>query len=221
MYDILIPYPTLGGVSSLLKSSPLPPISKPLITATLFHFSVQPCYVISCLYGHITWQSMSGMKAVPLGNTVHLWAWQHRVIWSLNNKMAQKKKTKMKYKKWLIHIIFMLPYLLDSAAVFSSSFNSGASANKSKVRTVLATYEWCTVFQLIISIMVLTELAQHGPHALWGLFWHPDGIILTICSSQGFQYTHIDQFNEGLIWCFPTKTEMAQYMNLCLPSAFL
>jgi hypothetical protein len=127
----------------------------------------------------------------------------------------------MKYKKWLIHIIFMLPYLFDSATIFSSSFNSGASANKTKVRTVLTTYEGFTVFQLIISIKVLTELVQHGHRALWGLSWHPNGIILTICSSQGFQYTHINQFNKGLIWCFPTRTEMAQYMNLCLPSAFL
>jgi len=72
----------------------------------------------------------------------------------------------MKYKKWLIHIIFMLPYLFDSAAIFSSSFNSGASVNKTKLRTVLTTNDKCTVFQLIISIMVLTELAQHGHHAL-------------------------------------------------------
>jgi hypothetical protein len=72
----------------------------------------------------------------------------------------------MKYKKWLIHIIFMLPYLFDSAAIFSSSFDSGASVNKTKVRTVLTTYDRCTVFQLIISIMALTELAQHGHHAL-------------------------------------------------------
>lgn len=72
----------------------------------------------------------------------------------------------MKYKKWLIHIIFMLPYLFDSATVFSSSFKSGASVNKTKVRTVLTTYEGLTVFQLIISIMMLTELEQHGHHEL-------------------------------------------------------
>jgi alpha-N-acetylglucosamine transferase len=127
----------------------------------------------------------------------------------------------MKYKKWLIHTIFILPYLFDSAAILSSSFISGASVNKAKVRNVLTTYERCTVFQMIISIMVLTELVQHCHHALRGLSSYPNGIILTICSSQGFQYTHIDQFNKGLIWCFPTKTEMAQYINLCLPSIFL
>jgi len=76
----------------------------------------------------------------------------------------------MKYKKWLIHIILMLSYLFDSTAVFSSSFNSGASVNKSKVRTVLTTYKRYTVFTLINSITVWTELVQHGPHALRGLF---------------------------------------------------
>lgn len=72
----------------------------------------------------------------------------------------------MKYKKWLIHTIFMLPYLLDSTAVFSSSFTSGASVNKTKVRTVLTMYKGLTVFQLISSILVLKELVQHGHYAL-------------------------------------------------------
>lgn len=52
----------------------------------------------------------------------------------------------MKYKKWLIHTFFMLPYLLDSTAVFSSSFTSGASVNKTEVRTVLTVYNGLTVF---------------------------------------------------------------------------
>jgi hypothetical protein len=72
----------------------------------------------------------------------------------------------MKYKKWLIHIIFMLPYLFDSAAVFSSSFTRGASVDKTKVRTVVPTYMGFTVFQLIITMLVMTELVQHGHHAL-------------------------------------------------------
>jgi hypothetical protein len=92
------PPPKLGGESYLLRSSPLPLISKPLLQP---HYStslspyiwafkdLQPCYVISCLYSHITWQSMSGMKAAPLGNTVSPLGMTTRGNKiSLNNKMA-------------------------------------------------------------------------------------------------------------------------------------
>lgn len=40
--------------------------------------------------------------------------------------------------------MLFLPYLFDSAAVFSSSFTSGASVEKAKLRTVLRIYEWFT-----------------------------------------------------------------------------
>jgi hypothetical protein len=63
------------------------------------------------------------------------------ITYDLSTTKWYKQETKMKYKKWLIHIIFMLRYLVDSAAVFSSSFTSGASVDKTKVRTVVTTYK--------------------------------------------------------------------------------
>jgi hypothetical protein len=61
------------------------------------------------------------------------------IMYDLSTTKWYKQETKMKYKKWLIHIIFMLPYLFDSAAVFSSSFTGGASVDKTTVRTVVTT----------------------------------------------------------------------------------
>jgi hypothetical protein len=103
--------------------------------------------------------SIARQHCSPLGMTT-----QDNMISQQQN--GTNKKLKQSTKKRSIHILFVLPYLFDSAAIFSSSFNSGASVNKTKARTVLTTYERCTVFQLIISIMVLTELVQHGHHAL-------------------------------------------------------
>jgi hypothetical protein len=77
MYDILIPYLNLG--EHLPFSNPLlylrfpNPLLQPHYSTSLSPYiwafkDLQQCNVIGCLYGQITWQSKSGMKAAPLGN---------------------------------------------------------------------------------------------------------------------------------------------------------
>jgi hypothetical protein len=99
--------------------------------------------------------------------------------------------------------IFTLPFWFCSSIFFL--FHQWCICGESKIENCTKNLWVVHFFRWSGSVLVLIEQVQHGHHVLWGLFWHPDDIILTICSSQGFQYTYINQLNKGLIWCFPKK----------------